>query len=141
MRAFLNRFLPYASLICLFVLLTFASPYFLTAGNLSSVIRQTTVITIMAIGMTAIMASGGIDLSVGSVLGFAGAVLGLAIVGWGWPFWAAAGLAISAAEAIDRELELKVPLAAQGGYIPTLDHSIPPDVSYENFMYYFKRKK
>jgi uroporphyrinogen decarboxylase len=43
--------------------------------------------------------------------------------------------------AIDRELELKIPLAAQGGYIPTLDHSIPPDVSYENFLYYWTKKK
>jgi len=56
MRAILNRFLPFASLIGLFVLLSLASPYFLTLGNLSSVIRQTTVITIMAVGMTVVMA-------------------------------------------------------------------------------------
>ena len=43
--------------------------------------------------------------------------------------------------AIDRELQLKVPLASRGGYIPTLDHSIPPDVPYENFQYYWQRKK
>ena len=43
--------------------------------------------------------------------------------------------------AIDRELEIKVPLAAQGGYIPMLDHSIPPDVPYENFLYYWNKKK
>ena len=45
------------------------------------------------------------------------------------------------AEAIDRELELKLPLVAEGGYIPTIDHSIPPDVSYANFQYYWERKK
>ena len=44
-------------------------------------------------------------------------------------------------EAIDRELESKIPLAWKGGYIPTIDHSIPPNVSYENFVYYWKRKK
>jgi hypothetical protein len=44
-------------------------------------------------------------------------------------------------EAIDRELESKIPLAFEGGYIPTLDHSIPPDVTYKNFMYYWMRKK
>jgi hypothetical protein len=43
--------------------------------------------------------------------------------------------------AIDRELELKLPLVAEGGYIPTIDHSIPPDVSYANFQYYWERKK
>ncbi len=72
MREMLKRFLPFASLIVLFVFLSIASPYFLTVGNLSSVIRQTTVITIMAIGMTLVMASGGIDLSVGSIIGLTG---------------------------------------------------------------------
>jgi ribose transport system permease protein len=72
MREVLKRFLPYASLIALFLFLSFASPYFLTMGNLSSVVRQTTVITIIAVGMTVIMASGGIDLSVGSIVGMTG---------------------------------------------------------------------
>ena len=43
--------------------------------------------------------------------------------------------------AIDAELAAKLPLAEGGGYIPTLDHAIPPNVSYSNFMYYWKRKK
>ncbi len=72
MREFVKRFLPFASLIALFACLSLASPYFLTVGNLSSVIRQTTVISIMGIGMTMIMASGGIDLSVGSIVGMTG---------------------------------------------------------------------
>ena len=43
-------------------------------------------------------------------------------------------------EAIDRELESKIPFLAQStGYIPYIDHSIPPDVSFENFSYYRKR--
>ena len=44
-------------------------------------------------------------------------------------------------KAIDAELELRIPLAFEGGYIPTLDHAIPPDVSYDNFMYYWEKKK
>jgi ribose transport system permease protein len=72
MRDLLKKFLPFATLIVLFIGLTIASPYFLTVGNLSSVIRQTTVITIMAIGMTVVIASGGIDLSVGSMVGLTG---------------------------------------------------------------------
>src|SRR5262249_1894636 len=46
--------------------------YFLTVENLSSVARQTAVINIIAIGMTLVIISGGIDLSVGSVLAFSG---------------------------------------------------------------------
>ena len=72
MRETVKKLLPFASLIALFVFLCFASPYFLGAGNLSSVIRQTTVITIMAIGMTVVIATGGIDLSVGSIVGMTG---------------------------------------------------------------------
>lgn len=44
-------------------------------------------------------------------------------------------------DAIDRELADKLPLAEKGGYIPTLDHSIPPDVSWANFQYYWETKK
>ena len=42
--------------------------------------------------------------------------------------------------AIDEELESKVPgVLASGGYIPCIDHGVPPDVSWENFQYYRKR--
>lgn len=68
----LERLLPFASVAVLFIVLSAASPYFLTVSNLSSVCRQTAVINIIALGMTLIMISGGIDLSVGSVMAFAG---------------------------------------------------------------------
>ena len=67
-----ERLLPFLSLIVLFVALVIASPHFLTATNLSSVVRQTAVINIMALGMTVVIISGGIDLSVGSILGLGG---------------------------------------------------------------------
>ena len=38
--------------------------------------------------------------------------------------------------AIDKELEKRVPVILQGGYIPHVDHGVPPDVSWENFCYY-----
>jgi len=43
--------------------------------------------------------------------------------------------------AIDEELEAKIPLALEGGFIPHCDHSMPPDISYQNFRYYWRRKK
>ncbi|MBI2940845.1 MAG: hypothetical protein HYY04_10450, partial [Chloroflexi bacterium] len=43
---------------------------------------------------------------------------------------------------IDRELYRQVPqLLEQGGYIPFLDHAFPPDISYENFLYYLEVKR
>jgi len=71
----IQKLLPFISLALLFVVLSIASPYFLTGTNLASVIRQTAVINIMALGMTLVIVSGGIDLSVGSILAFSG-VLG-----------------------------------------------------------------
>ena len=42
---------------------------------------------------------------------------------------------------IDAELDLHMrPMLETGGYIPTVDHTVPPDVPYENFMYYMERK-
>ncbi|HUJ21865.1 MAG TPA: ABC transporter permease [Bryobacteraceae bacterium] len=71
----LQRLLPFLSLIILFIALAIASPHFLTTTNLSSVVRQTAVINIMALGMTLIIITGGIDLSVGAILAM-GSVLG-----------------------------------------------------------------
>ena len=43
--------------------------------------------------------------------------------------------------AIDAELANVAALVADGGYIPWCDHLVPPDVSFENYMYYVKRMK
>ncbi|MDP7131479.1 MAG: uroporphyrinogen decarboxylase family protein, partial [Planctomycetota bacterium] len=45
----------------------------------------------------------------------------------------------SGKEAIDAELERIRPLVEDGGYVPGTDHSLPPDVSYENYCYYMER--
>ena len=82
-RDWLERLLPFASVAVLFVALSILSPYFLTISNLSSVARQTAVINIIALGMTLIMISGGIDLSVGSVMAFAG-ICGTMLLAAGW---------------------------------------------------------
>ncbi len=68
----IQRLLPFLTLIILFVGLAIGSPHFLTTTNLSSVVRQTAVINIMALGMTLIIVAGGIDLSVGAILAFGG---------------------------------------------------------------------
>lgn len=42
---------------------------------------------------------------------------------------------------IERELERIRPVVESGGYIPHVDHRVPPDISYENYLYYLKVKK
>ena len=53
------------------------SPDFLTTGNLSILVKHVAINAILAIGMTFVILSGGIDLSVGSIVGFSGMVAGL----------------------------------------------------------------
>jgi hypothetical protein len=43
--------------------------------------------------------------------------------------------------AIERELRIKIPLAWEGGYIATHDHTIHSDVSYANYMFYLDLKR
>jgi ribose transport system permease protein len=80
----IQRLLPFLTLIVLFVALAIASPHFLTSTNLSSVVRQTAVINIMALGMTLIIVTGGIDLSVGAILAMGG-LLGTMAMAAGQP--------------------------------------------------------
>jgi ribose transport system permease protein len=91
----IQRLLPFATLAGLFVALAIASPHFLTGPNLSTVVRQTTVINIIALGMTLIIISGGIDLSVGSILAFGG-FLGTWVLAQGTSIGASIALGIVA---------------------------------------------
>jgi len=75
MSKLLRQLLPFASLILIIVLLSILRPdAFLTAENFLNVLRRSSVNGIMAAGMTAVIISGGIDLSVGSMLAAAGMV-------------------------------------------------------------------
>lgn len=62
-------------LLVLCVVLWILTPYFLTVSNLLNVAEQTAIIAIIAAGMTFVIITAGIDLSVGSVLAFSGVVM------------------------------------------------------------------
>lgn len=62
-------------LVGLCVVLWAATPFFLTVSNLLNIAEQAAIIAIVAVGMTFVIITGGIDLSVGSVLAFAGVVM------------------------------------------------------------------
>jgi putative xylitol transport system permease protein len=64
----------YLAFIILIVALSFANPYFLTKSNISNVLLQTSINGVLAFGMTFVIITGGIDLSVGSVVALAGIV-------------------------------------------------------------------
>jgi ribose/xylose/arabinose/galactoside ABC-type transport system permease subunit len=66
-------------LLVLCAILWILTPHFLTVSNLLNVAEQTSINAIVAVGMTFVIISGGIDLSVGSIVALAGVVLGTAL--------------------------------------------------------------
>nr|WP_277619819.1 ribose ABC transporter permease [Aeromonas finlandensis] len=86
------------SLVALLVLIgvvSFLSPNFFTADNLLNILRQTSVNAIMAVGMTLVILTAGIDLSVGSVLALCGA-LAATMVAMELPIWLVVPLTLGA---------------------------------------------
>lgn len=88
---------PLIGLILLCAFLTFATDSFFSLRNFLNILDQVTVIGIIAVGMTFVILTGGIDLSVGSVLALAMMVLGFLNVEAGLPMGVAMPAAIGAA--------------------------------------------
>src|SRR5579872_1271475 len=70
----------FLALLALCLFLTFATDGFLTSLNLLNVGRQISLLGIMAVGMTFVLISGEVDLSVGSTYAFAGLTTGMLII-------------------------------------------------------------
>jgi ribose transport system permease protein len=89
-RRLLNIFGPFLGLllvVALFSLSPTVRPYFLTGANFKIILTQTVIVGIGTLGMTLIIVSGGIDLSVGSVVALTSVVGATALVkGWS-PLW------------------------------------------------------
>lgn len=68
-----------ASMFLLIIFFSFTSKYFFTMGNFLTIALQTSVIGIIALGMTYTIITGGIDLSVGSIVAFSGIVSGFVL--------------------------------------------------------------
>ncbi len=77
----LGRFAPTVFLLVLIAILSILEPAFRTETNLFQVMRQISITGILAVGMTFVILTGGIDLSVGSVLAFSAIVCASAAKG------------------------------------------------------------
>lgn len=71
----LRQFGTFFGLFLLCILFAILSPHFLTASNLLNVAQQSAIIAVISVGMTFVIITAGIDLSVGSVLAFSGVVM------------------------------------------------------------------
>ena len=73
-RDILLRGGPLIALVLLSTYLAFTTPYFLTASNLTNVLRQSSITAILAVGQTLVIILAGIDLSVGAIAALAACV-------------------------------------------------------------------
>jgi ribose transport system permease protein len=80
-------FWVFVAIVVIGVVMSFVSDVFLSERNLFNITRNFAFFGIMALGMSAVICTGGIDLSVGSLMGLTGIVAGLTMqAGWGLGF-------------------------------------------------------
>ena len=75
----LQKVLAFSGLIALFIIFSILSPAFRTAQNMEGIILATAVNGVLALGVTFVIVSGGIDLSVGTVMTLSAVMVGLAV--------------------------------------------------------------
>ena len=106
-------------LLVLIIVMSFASPYFLTLANIEAMAMAFAVEGIVVVGMTILLISGGIDLSVGSVT-----ALSMVIAGWlflaGINPWLASGVALLASIAIGASMGFLVTKVGLNHFVVTL---------------------
>jgi ribose transport system permease protein len=81
-----DQFIAFAAAIVLFVFLSFVARNFFTVRNVLSLALQTSAVTLMGIGVTFTIITGGIDLSIGSVVALSGTVA-VMVANAGIPIW------------------------------------------------------
>lgn len=93
-RAVFMRFNLLFIFIALFVVASVSAPQFLTTQNMANLLQQSSLTGIVAIGMTVVILTSGIDLSVGSVAALSGMLVAI-FIGMGLPWPIAMALAIA----------------------------------------------
>jgi ribose transport system permease protein len=82
-----QKLLAFASLIALVAFFGIAAPQFLQTDNLVSILQATAVNGVLAIASTFVIITGGIDLSVGTLMTFCAVMTGVVLTNWGMPLY------------------------------------------------------
>ncbi len=80
-----QKLLAFASLIVLMIVFSLASPNFLQTSNIIAILQATSVNGVLAIAATLVIITGGIDLSVGTLMTFCAVIAGVVLTYWGMP--------------------------------------------------------
>ena len=86
-KGMLLKYKMFLILLVMIVGMTFASDFFLTSRNIVNIIRQISINAIIATGMTFVIITGGIDLSVGSILAVSGVLAAYMVKNTAAPLW------------------------------------------------------
>ncbi len=81
----IQRVLAFGALIALFVIFSLASPNFLQFDNMIGILLATSVNGVLALGVTFVIITGGIDLSVGTVMTLSAVMAGVFVTNWHLP--------------------------------------------------------
>ncbi|WP_350335986.1 ABC transporter permease [Coralliovum pocilloporae] len=80
-----QKVLAFASLIALLIAFSIASPNFMQTSNMIAILQATSVNGVLAVAATLVIITGGIDLSVGTMMTFCAVVAGVVLTYWGMP--------------------------------------------------------
>jgi len=83
----LQQLLAFASLVVLVAVFSLLSPNFFQFSNITGILLSTAVIGVLALGVTFVIITGGIDLSIGTVMTLCSVMTGVFITFWGLPIW------------------------------------------------------
>lgn len=81
----IQRFSPIFILIVLIIFMSIANDRFFQLANFINIFRQVAILGVVAMGMTLVILTAGIDLSVGSMMAVSAAIMGVAATEWGLP--------------------------------------------------------
>jgi ribose transport system permease protein len=81
----MQRIMAFSALIVLFIGFSLASPFFRTFDNFVGILLATAVNGVLGLGVTFVIITAGIDLSVGTVMTFSAVMTGVFITNWHWP--------------------------------------------------------
>lgn len=80
-----QRLLAFGALVVLIIFFSFWSPYFFNFDNIDNILIATSVVAVLALGETFVIVTGGIDLSIGTVMTLSSVMGATAVVRWGLP--------------------------------------------------------